>query len=200
MPAEAAMPAGSRARPDAAAPPERARSVSRHRWRAALLPVLVSAALITPNVVVIASGTEDFPFTTAPMFAHYVGPASTLAAFRLVGVRGDATEELPVSETGLNSREVQRQLVSWFYRPQTDTAPFRDLSGASDDPAVFADRMSAFFRPLTDFLRERRSLSYDTVELYADVVDSSGSPLRTELVGSYDVADDRYTQRAGSTP
>ncbi len=158
-----------------------------------ILPAVVSAVILIPNLVVIALGVEDFPFTTAPMFAHYVGPDTTLYALRLEGVRDGASEPFPIQETNLSSIEFQRQLSSWYYRPMTDTAPFRDLSGAST-PEVFAKVMADYFGALTDFLREERGISYDAVELYVDVVDSSGNIIESEPVGTYDIPTDSYTQ------
>lgn len=163
------------------------------RIRSAIVPVLVSAAVLIPNLIVIGLGVEDFPFTTAPMFAHYVGPETELYAFRLEGVRDGVSEPLPIEETNLDPREVQRQLASWFYRPMTDTAPFRDLSGDPSDEQAFESTMSGFFTPLTDFLEDARSTTYDSVDLYVDVANSSGDVLRTALVGSYDTSTGRYT-------
>ncbi len=169
----------------------------RRRVRSAILPVLVSAALVIPNLVVIALGVEDFPFTTAPMFAQYVGPETELYAFRFEGVRDGAKEPLPLDQTNVDPREVQRQLVSWFYRPMVGTSPFRDLSGASSDRAGLEARMTEFFKPIVDFLDGERSLSFDRVDLYVDTVDSVGNVARTELVGSYDPSSHEYTPSYG---
>lgn len=155
---------------------------------------MLAAALLIPNLVVIVTGTEDFPFTTAPMFAHYVGPDTELYAFRFEGVNDGVSEPLPIEETNLGVVETQRRLVSWFYRPMTDTSPFRDLSGASDDRKAFESGMAGFFGPIVDDLQDRRSLSFDEVELYVDIVDSGGTPLESRLVGSYDPATRVYTQ------
>ncbi|MET0297091.1 MAG: hypothetical protein ABW024_06790 [Microbacterium sp.] len=154
----------------------------------------MSAAVLIPNLIVIGLGVEDFPFTTAPMFAQYVGPETTLYSFRMEGVRDGVSEPLPIQETNLGELEVQRQLASWFYRPMTDTSPFRDLTSQSDDPEVFAQRMSEFFAPIVDFLRDQRSVEFDEVVLYVDVSDSSGDVLDSELVGRYDTSTDAYTQ------
>lgn len=172
---------------------------SRPRWRirAFLLPTLVTTALVVPNLTVIALGVEDFPFTTAPMFAQYVGPDTTLYAFRMEGVRDGVAEPLPIEQTNLDAREVQRQLASWFYRPLTATSPFRDVTGNAPTPAAFEERMSEFFQPIADFLRDRRSIAYDDVELYVDAVDSTGRPLDTTHVGEYDTATHRYTRLVG---
>lgn len=167
---------------------------ARKRTRSLILPAVVSAVILIPNLVVIALGVEDFPFTTAPMFAHYVGPETKLYALRLEGVRDGTAEPFPIQETNLNPIEFQRQLASWYYRPMTDTAPFRDLSGESSTPEGFASVMSDYFGELTDFLRDQRGISYDAVELYVDIVDSSGNPIATEPVGTYDTATQTYTQ------
>lgn len=167
---------------------------SRRRARSLILPAVVSAALLIPNLVVIALGIEEFPFTTAPMFAHYVGPDTTLYAFRLEGVRDDVAEPLPIEETNLNPIEFQRQFASWYYPPMTDTAPFRDLSGESSTPDGFTTTMAGYFRALTDFLRDESGISYDSVDLYVDIVDSSGRLIASEPVGTYDTLTHRYTQ------
>jgi hypothetical protein len=173
-------------------------SPRRRRLRSAILPAVVSVAILVPNLVVVALGVEDFPFTTAPMFAHYVGPDTELYSFRIEGVRDGVAAPLPLAETNLDPREVQRALASWFYRPDAPTAPFRDVTGRSDDPAVFATEMAGFFRPLTDFLRDERSLTYDAVELYVDTTDTDGNRIATTHVGEYDPATDRYTQLTGA--
>lgn len=167
---------------------------AKHRVRSAILPVLVSAAILIPNVVVIALGVEDFPFTTAPMFAHYVGPDSRLYAFRIEGVKDGVSEPLPIEETNLYELEVDRRLASWYYRPMTDTAPFRDLSGRDEDPVFFEATMAEFFAPIVDFLSEKRGIEYDSVELHIDVVDTSGALMETSLVGRYDPSARTYEQ------
>lgn len=165
-----------------------------------ILPAVVSAALVIPNLIVIALGTEDFPFTTAPMFAHYVGPETELFSFRFEGVRDGIAEPLPIQEAGLSGLELNRQLVAWYYRPMTATSPLRDFSGASESPEVFAQRMGTFFGPIADFLRENRDLAYDEIDLYVDVSDREGQVYETELVGRYDPETGRYTHVYQVTP
>lgn len=166
----------------------------RPRGRALILPAVVSAVVLIPNLVVIGLGVEDFPFTTAPMFAHYVGPETELYALRLEGVREGTAEPFPIQETNLSPIEFQRQLASWYYRPMSATAPFRDLSGHSSTPDGFAQTMSGYFGALTDFLRDQRGISYDEVILYVDVVDSSGELISSDPVGTYDTTAHSYTQ------
>ncbi|WP_164861491.1 hypothetical protein [Microbacterium sp. CPCC 204701] len=172
------------------------RPPSTRRTRRYVLPALISAVVLVPNAVVIALGVEDFPFTSAPMFAHHIGPDTRLYAFRLEAVRDGASEPFPLEMTNLDPLELKRQLASWYYRPMSDTSPFRDLSGDSSSPEVFDDRMATFFRPLTDFLRDERGIEYDGVNLYVDTVDSSGELLESEHVGYYETATRRYTQTA----
>lgn len=160
------------------------------RW---IFPAIVSTALLAPNVAVVALGTEDFPFTSAPMFAHYVGPETTLYEFRFEGVVGDESAELPYGELGYTKRNLMRGFASFFYRPLSSTAPFRDLDPSAGTPEHFAEVMAGYFGPIAEFLRDARGLEYNRIDLYVEVVDSSGTLLRTELVGSYDVAADRYT-------
>jgi hypothetical protein len=161
------------------------------RW---ILPAIVSAVVLIPNLVVIALGVEDFPFTTAPMFAQYVGPETKLYALRLEGVRDGTAEPFPIEELNLSAIEFQRQMASWYYRPLTDTAPFRDLSGASSTPDGFSHTMAGYLGSLTDFLRDQRGISYDEVDLYVDIVDSTGKLLETDPVGRYDTDTQEYTQ------
>lgn len=172
--------------------PSRPRVAARVRgW---ILPAVVSAVVLIPNLVVIGLGVEDFPFTTAPMFAQYVGPETKLYALRLEGVRDGTAEPFPIEQTNLSAIEFQRQMASWYYRPLSDTAPFRDLSGSSSTPDGFSATMAGYFGSLTDFLREERGISYDEVDLYVDIVDSSGDLISTEPVGRYDTSTHEYTQ------
>ena len=127
------------------------------------------------------------------MFAHYVGPDTTLYAFRFEGVRDGVAEPLPVEQANLGALEFQRQFTSWFYRPMTDTAPFRDLAGSTNERGAFETRIAEFLTPIADFLREERSLDYDGVNLYVDKVHSDGTPIESVLVGRYDAATGTYT-------
>jgi hypothetical protein len=165
-----------------------------HRVRGFILPAVLSAVLVIPNLIVIALGIEDFPFTTAPMFAHYVGPDTKLYAFRLEGVRDGESEQFPIEQTNLSPLEVKRQLASWYYRPMTETSPLRDLSGSSSSPEVFSAEMADFFQPLTDFLVSHRGIAYDGVNVYVDTVDTSGKVLESTHVGYYETQTRRYTQ------
>lgn len=167
---------------------------SPRRARSFILPAVVSAVVLIPNLVVIALGVEDFPFTTAPMFAHYVGPDSELYALRLEVVKDGTAEPFPIQETNLNPIEFQRQLASWYYRPLADNAPFRDLSGEASSPEGFTSVMSGYFGALTSFLRDQRGIEYDSVGLYVDIVDSSGTLIESKPVGTYDTSTQTYTQ------
>ncbi|GAA1999279.1 hypothetical protein [Microbacterium ulmi] len=166
---------------------------SKRSIRSAVLPVVVSAALVIPNLFVIALGIEDFPFTTAPMFAHYVGPDTQLYTFRFEGVRDGVAEPLPIEQTNRTEREIMRQFASWYYRPMTDTAPFRDLDPASGTPEQLAARMADFFGPIADFLRDERDIDYDRIDVYVDHVDNAGALISTAQVGHYDTSTRRYT-------
>jgi len=160
--------------------------------RSVILPAIVAATVLVPNAIVIALGTEDFPFTTAPMFAHHVDPDSTLYAFRFEGVHDDVSEPLPVDQTNLGERELKRQFLSWYYRPMTQTSPFRDLSDQSATRDAFEARMAEFFRPIVEFLHDERGLDYERVDVFVDIVDARGDLIRSERVGRYEARTSEY--------
>ncbi|GAA3664780.1 hypothetical protein [Microbacterium marinilacus] len=172
-----------------------------------VLPVVVAAVVLVPNVWVIARGVEDFPFTVAPMFAHYVDADTRLYAFRFEGVRGEGTgrdgsarersEPLPIERTGHSEVELMRYFASFVYAPLDETAPFRQLDPADAAPDRLAERMSGFIGALADRLRAGGE-AYDRVDVYVDAVDGTGAPLGTALVGRYDTATRQYTHSYGA--
>src|SRR5687767_2813386 len=50
--------------------------------------VLVMVAFILPNLYVIYTGHESFPFTHAPMFAHYIDETTLFYDFEYIGQNG----------------------------------------------------------------------------------------------------------------
>ncbi|WP_345752395.1 hypothetical protein [Microbacterium rhizophilus] len=165
--------------------------------RTRALPIVVTAALLIPNAYVIALGVEDFPFTVAPMFAQYVDEDTPLYTFRMEGVRDGVAEPLPLENTAWGELKLMRQFASFAYSPLTETSPFRDPDRATLTPTQFDARLSGFFGPLTDFLRDHGGVVYDTVVLHVDIVDGAGELLETAVVGHYDTATRRYTQTYG---
>jgi hypothetical protein len=169
-------------------------SPAKRRGRARVLPAILAGALLIPNIFVIALGIEDFPFTTAPMFAHYVGPETELYVFRFEGVADETAEPLPIAEIGREERALMRQFTNWYYRPLTPTSPLRDIAPDSGTPEEFTTRMTEFFGPIADFLRERRAIEYDSIELHVDITDSEGRVIDSRHVGTYDAVARTYTQ------
>jgi hypothetical protein len=180
--------------------PETSTSAAKRGGRRRALPGILAAALLIPNLFVVALGIEDFPFTTAPMFAHYVGPETDLYVFRFEGVADEIAEPLPLDEIGREERPLMRQFMTWYYRPLTATSPLRDISPDSGTPEEFTERMTEFFGPIADFLRERRGIEYDSIELHIDMTDSEGEVVDSRHVGTYDTGARTYTQLDEATP
>lgn len=156
-----------------------------------IFPALLGAALVTPNLAVIALGIEDFPFTVAPMFAHYIGPETELYSFRFEGVQDGVAVTLPLNETNRGERELKRAFAKYYYQPMTSSSPYRSL-GIEITPDRLAEQMKDFFEPITDFLANSRDLQYERINIYVDIHDSAGMILETTYVGCYDVVASQY--------
>ncbi|MDZ8201265.1 hypothetical protein RZO50_07050 [Microbacterium sp. SSW1-59] len=154
-----------------------------NRFRRVAAPLAVAIVIGVPNVTVIALGIEDYPFTAAPMFAHYVDLDSELYSFRLESHFEGVSEEFPLAETNRGNREVMRQLVAKFYRPLSPTSPLRDPRGTMD-AEMLENAMVQFFKPLVDHLAER-GIHYDSIDLLVDKRTASGEVEETRRVGYY---------------
>jgi hypothetical protein len=63
----------------------------------ALYASIVMMVILIPNLYVVIKGNENFPFSSCPMFAHYIGDETQFYNFKFIGTFKDTEKILPPS-------------------------------------------------------------------------------------------------------
>ena len=154
-----------------------------------LLPTL--GGLIVPY--------EEFPYTSVPMFAHYVGDDTARYRFRFI-VRNGADQqerELRATELGLGGLEFSRYFFS-VYGSIEPFSPFTRHTG--DDRESFEARLGEFFHRVSTELKRRdrnvwQELSHIRLEIAR--LDRKNYDAAIHVVGHYEVASGRFIHTWG---
>jgi hypothetical protein len=123
--------------------------------RATLFGAVASALFLLPHIAALVHPYEEFPYTSAPMFAHYVGPETPRYRFRFAAEFADGRPavEFRGPDLGLRGVEFTRYFFSTVYgsvHPHSPFAPHRQ-----DTPAAFEARMTRALADMATVLRRR---------------------------------------------
>jgi hypothetical protein len=158
--------------------------------------LIVCSVVIIPNLFVVAFGIENFPFTSAPMFGHYVGPETELYVFKFEGVKDEKRTLILPEENGRPEPVFMRQFFSQVYGSSDSLSPFS--AWLDDSPEKFKRRMEDFFMRYTDFLVVKRNKKFDRIDLILERVDHTGKPLHAFRLGYFDTNSNQYNIVANS--
>ncbi|SDK00920.1 hypothetical protein SAMN05421823_101643 [Catalinimonas alkaloidigena] len=157
--------------------------------------ILVIVLFLLPNLFVVVTGLESYPFTCAPMFGHYIGDGTEFYAFRYIGETPAAAEvDLPLN---LGKRDLVpsgRYFFSKVYGSCYDYSPFG--SRPNDSPAKLEERLSSYFTAYTEALPiADTSTTYDLKSIRLEVwrLDEARNPVEKRVVGTYDVNAKKFT-------
>lgn len=161
--------------------------------------VIVSLFIIislTPHVLAIFFPYENWPVTSAPMFAHYVGSKTPRYIFRFVGEKGDGKAEVDIRSRDLKIREwsLMRFFFGKVYGSIDPASPFGFHPQETRDK--FEERLSQFFNGLVKRLSETRpedSAKLKTIRLEVSKLDAQNKPGETHVVGFFDKATGKFT-------
>ena len=110
---------------------------------------LFLACLFSLNLFAVASSYENWPFTPAPMFAHYIDANTPRYAFVFEGIYEDGTtRKLHYNDVGAHW-SLGRFFFKYVYGSVEAGGVFTEFS--NDSKAAFEKRLSKFF---TVFVRE----------------------------------------------
>lgn len=164
---------------------------------------LVISLFLIPEIAAIALPLENWPFTSAPMFAHYVGPQTPRYYFRFIGEypeRRKNERQIRAMKLGLKEWELMRHFFGKVYGSIDPRAPWGHFP--NDTRETFEMRLSRFFHGLTVQLERKkkarkyakglRSLRLEVVRL-----DSQDQPVEVHRVGRYFVGEDRFVHEWG---
>jgi hypothetical protein len=171
------------------------------RWREAGASLFIAAFLL-PNLTAVVRPYESFPYTSAPMFAHYVGPQTPRYRLRMTAETADGgrERELRAADLGLNGIDFTRYFFGTVYGSVDPYSPFGNHPG--DDRAAFEARVGSFFDRVTTVLRRRDPAAWERlarVRLEAVRLTERNHDGEARLVGHYDVASHRFVHRGGAS-
>lgn len=154
-----------------------------YRW-------LVYVLILTPNIFASIVGVESFPYTSAPMFGHYVGEQTQLYLLKFEASSGEEHFDLDPFY-GRPEPYFIRHFFSKVYGSPGHISAFNGR--LSESPQKFQSRMNTFFSDFANQLLERHNLEFDKIYLKAIRVDKERTPLaKTVVLGFYDTETKQY--------
>ena len=165
----------------------------RHVWAASIFIV----AFLLPNLWAFVDPYETFPYTSAPMFAHYVGEDTPRYRFRFVTESGGEEHELRATDLGLAGVEFTRYFFGHVYGSTDPTTPFA-IAG-EDTPADFEARLSAFFGDVQTVLERQNAKQLSGLRLELVRLDADNRDADVWVVGHYDTTTHRFSRTQGGT-
>jgi hypothetical protein len=168
-----------------------------------LLATVFIVAMLVPNLAALVLPFEHFPYSSAPMFAHYVADDVPLYRFRFVAepAAGPPEREVFPNEVGLLNVEFYRHFFGSVYGSIDPRSPYGHHVG--DSPAAFEARLGRLFRDLVALLpREGTDPLEDLAGIRLELVrwDAAEADLDLRIIGRYDVAAERFTHTWRSEP
>ncbi|NUN48459.1 MAG: DUF393 domain-containing protein [Candidatus Brocadiae bacterium] len=153
-----------------------------HRWAASVL-ILAVLGLAGGGA---ALNREDWPLTSAPMFANEVEADGARYAFRFLGEpRKGKAVEIPADACGIPELRLKRIFFGRFYGSVDPGYEYGAFPG--DTPEAFDARMGDFFGRFADAARERGNLDAAFVRIRLQVVRQAGGRTERFDVGAWDI-------------
>jgi hypothetical protein len=154
-------------------------------------------AFLLPNAAALIRPFEEFPYTSAPMFAHYVDKETTPRfALRFVAEMSRTDREIPITpgHLGVPGVPFSRHYFGQVYGSTDPHSPFG--SHGDDTRPAFERRNAEFFARVALVLRRRdpglwKSLA--RIRLEAVRLGPFGRDAEIHVVGYYDVEAQRFT-------
>ena len=166
----------------------------RHVWAASIFIVV----FLLPNLWAFVDPYEIFPYTSAPMFAHYVDEATPRYRFRFVTEGGGEEHELRATDLGLAGVEFTRYFFGHVYGSTDPTTPF--AVAGEDAPADFEARLSTFFRDVQAVLERQNAKQLSGIRLELVRLDADNRDADVRVVGHYDATTQRFDRtRVGAS-
>ena len=168
---------------------------SRHPARDVFAAIVIAAFLV-PNVAAVITPYEEFPYTSAPMFAHYVDKEATARfALRFIAEMNDGRPDAQITprQLGVAGVPFSRYFFSHVYGSTDPRSPF---GYRADTPAAFEQRNEVFFERAVSVLRRRnadRWTHLSRIRLEAFRIGADGNAAEVHVVGHYDVASRQFT-------
>lgn len=182
---------------------DRPSASTRSFTRRDLLAAAFITAFLVPNLATLVIPFEQFPFSSAPMFAHYVSDDTPRYRFRFMVEPPDGrkTWELLGRDLGMHNVEFGRYFFGSVYGSIDPVSPYGHHG--HDTREAFEARLSEFFDKLVSVWERRRSEPFPrpaAIRLELALLDRENRNTEIRTVGRYDVATRRFLHTWGRQP
>ncbi len=149
-------------------------------------------AFLTPQIIVLLTSKEVWPFTSAPMFAS---PTNLLYRFEwLLESPGGTEQELRTQDLYWKELPTMRHFFLHVYGSALNKSPHSEI--VKDTPGLFRERLGAYFQSVfNEISLKRPSWIQPGVKLRLSIlpVDGKERPLERRTVGFYDPQKQLFT-------
>lgn len=168
----------------------------KQKFYAGIYKWIVYLLVLAPNIFASIVGVESFPFTSAPMFGHYVGEETGLYLLKFEALSGAEYIDLEPYYDRPESYFI-RHFFSKVYGGTGNISAFNGR--LSENPEKFQARMNTFFDDFTNYALEHHELQIQKINLKAIKVDKDRKPLAEPLlIGYYDIQTNEYKSLYGA--
>jgi len=153
---------------------------------------LFALAILTPNIAAVVGGFEDWPFTPAPMFAHYLGPGSERYSFTFKGEFSDGSTK----QVGYYSVGANWSLLRFFFKYVYGAAGRKSVftQFPADSKEQFEERLSIFFSAFAkEYERRNPASALKRLNLVVNkLLPEATAEGEAHRVGYYSVSEGRF--------
>ncbi|HEY1025733.1 MAG TPA: hypothetical protein VGE26_11255 [Sphingobacteriaceae bacterium] len=150
---------------------------------------MVMLLFILPNLAAVIIGRESYPFTPAPMFAHYIGDRSNFYDFAFIA-EGDSLETavVPKHPEHRNELAIKRFFFDRIYGSVERNSPL--WSNNNDDRNQLETRLNKFF---STYFKDLDGGGYKRIRLEVKQYDHKYAELASHTVGVFDLSTKHFT-------
>jgi hypothetical protein len=148
-------------------------------------------AFLLPNLYVIYTGHESFPFTHAPMFAHYIDETTSFYDFEFIGQNGHIEKVIyPSYKKALQTKD--RLIRRFFFNKVYGSVEESSFSNFRDDTVdQLTARLEVFFHAYFGYL-QADSLPIKTIRLEVHQYNKEYVLKKKHTVGYYNVSTGKF--------
>ncbi|WP_143091056.1 hypothetical protein [Thermoflexibacter ruber] len=163
--------------------------------------LVIMLVFIIPNAYFVIIGDEDFPFTCAPMFGHYVGDETQFYNFKFIGEFESKEEFLPPKLTNVDELSTMRFFFIKVYSSCEETPPFGTYK--NDNWEKLSNRLSIYFKSYLKVLAKNQQINLADLKSVRLEVWRYGKDKKEidakNVVGHYDITSQKFIKNETST-
>jgi len=172
-------------------------------WGYKIYAGIVIGLFLIPEITAVVLPLENWPFTCAPMFAHYVGEGTARYRFRFIAEYAKESRpprEISINDIGLRQIKVMRYFFGKVYGSIDPRAPWGHFP--NDTQEAFEARLSRFFHGLTLQMKKKKkgkkyAKGLKGIRLEVIRLDIQNRPGEVHTVGRYSVKERRFAHGWG---